>query len=542
MATTAEIIGRRLAEAGCRHAFGIPGGEVLALIDGLRRTGLSFVLSKHENCAGFMAEGVFQRTGAPGVVVATIGPGAANLVNAVANADQDRVPLVVLTGCVDAADALTYTHQVFDHQALFAPFVRGRWRVPETAAAGAVDALIDKALSAALGPRPGPVHIDVPISAAALEQPDAPPVRAAHPPPTAPAPGPQLDEARQWLAEAQRPVMVAGLEVLEHDAADAVRDVVERFTIPLITTYKAKGVVPEDHPLSLGGAGLSPSADRVLLPLIRDADLVLLAGYDPIEMRTGWRSVWDPASQRVVEFSAIPNSHYMHQAGLSFVGHVGAGLQALTSDLSPSSGASDAAIRVRAAQSALATAFRGEEDWGPAAIVETARAALPRDGIATVDSGAHRILLSQVWRAFEPRSLLQSTGLCTMGCALPLAIGVKLVAPERPVIAFTGDAGLEMVLGELATLRDLKLPVAVIVFVDEALELIALKQRSSGLAKTGVEFGGTDFAAVATALGGRGAVARSREELRDHLRAALAADRFTVIACPIPRGSYDGRL
>ncbi|MGI9334563.1 MAG: thiamine pyrophosphate-binding protein, partial [Gammaproteobacteria bacterium] len=126
---TAEIIARRLYEAGCRYAFGIPGGEVLELIDALNRAGIRFVLTKHENCAGFMAEGTHHRTGAPAVLVATIGPGAANAVNVVANAEQDRVPLIVLTGCVDPADAFTYTHQVFDHQALFAPIVKATFRV-----------------------------------------------------------------------------------------------------------------------------------------------------------------------------------------------------------------------------------------------------------------------------------------------------------------------------------------------------------------------------------------------------------------------------
>ena len=131
----ADLIAKRLYEAGCRFAFGIPGGEVLTLVDALERAGIRFVLSKHENCAGFMAEGVFQRSGAPGILVTTIGPGLANGVNVIANAQQDRVPLIVLTGCVDAEEALTYSHQVFDHQALLRPITKasgwpGGWAMP----------------------------------------------------------------------------------------------------------------------------------------------------------------------------------------------------------------------------------------------------------------------------------------------------------------------------------------------------------------------------------------------------------------------------
>jgi acetolactate synthase-1/2/3 large subunit len=176
--------------------------------------------------------------------------------------------------------------------------------------------------------------------------------------------------------------------------------------------------------------------------------------------------------------------------------------------------------------------------------VEEVRRALPADGVASVDSGAHRILLSQIWRCPAPRTLLQSSGFCTMGPALPLAIGAKLAAPQRPVVAFTGDAGLEMVLGELATLRDLALalPVTVVVFVDASLALIELKQRGRGDPNRGVDFGATDFPAVAQALGGHGVAVSDRAALRAALDASLAADRFTVIAAEIGAQAYDGRF
>ncbi|MDP6706384.1 MAG: thiamine pyrophosphate-binding protein [Alphaproteobacteria bacterium] len=534
--TAARIIAARLYEAGCRYAFGIPGGEVLTMIEALNWAGIRFVLTKHENNAGFMAEGVYQRTGAPGILVATLGPGAANAVNVTANAEQDRVPLIVLTGCVDEAEALTYTHQVFDHQALFRPITKASFRVGD----GGIEVLADKAVALALDDRPGPVHIDLPIAATEVAREPERPVRRARPAPAAPAPGPALEEARQWLAEAERPLLVAGLDVMNHGAADTVATFARDFQIPVVTTYKAKGVLPEDEALALGGAGLSPTADAELLPLVQSADLILLAGYDPIEMRTGWREAWSPSAQRVVEIAASANDHYMHQASLSFIADIGAGIEALREGVAPRPTWPDGAPgRVK---QTLAGAFGQNEDWGPAAITTTVRGALPRDAIATVDSGAHRILLSQVWEAYEPRTLLQSTGLCTMGCALPLAIGAKLAEPARAVVAFTGDAGLEMVLGELVTLRDLALPVVVVVFVDASLALIELKQRGVGQDNLGVDFSETDFAALADALGGRGRLVGDRESLATEMEAALAADRFTVLACRIERAAYDGRL
>ncbi|BBK39397.1 acetolactate synthase large subunit [Allostella sp. ATCC 35155] len=534
----ADLVARRLYAAGCRLAFGMPGGEVLTLVDALERAGIRFVLAKHENAAGFMAEGAWHRTGAPGILVATIGPGAANAANVVANAHQDRVPLIVLTGSVDADEALTYTHQVFDHRALFQPITKATFTL--TAAGAGIVA--DKALAIATADRAGPVLVDVPISVA-----DAPvptPLESRHrpPAPVAPAEAEALAQAREWLAAAERPVLVAGLDVLAHGAADALRAFAERFGVPVVTTYKAKGVLPEDHPLALGGAGLSPLADRILLPLLARADLILLAGYDPIEMRAGWRDPWDPDRQRVVELAAVPNTHYMHQSSIGFVCDVGAGLAALGRGVEPrpatwSDGAATAAAEAHRA------AFASGGRWGPAAIVEAVQRAFPRETVATADSGAHRILLSQLWRTYEPRGLLQSSGLCTMGCALPLAIGAKLADPARPVVAFTGDAGLLMGLGELSTLAELGLPVTILVFVDACLSLIEMKQRQRQMPAAGVDFARHDFAAIARAFGGVGERVVDVTGLDAALHAAVArTDRFTLIAAEIDRQAYDGRI
>lgn len=535
--SAAELIARRLAQAGCTHAFGIPGGETLAMMEALSDAGLQFVLTKHENSAGFMAEGVYHATGAPGVLLATIGPGVANAVNVVANAEQDRVPLIFLSGCVDADVAQRYTHQVFDHGALLAPITRASFRV----ASGAVDVILDKALALACDSPPGPVHIDLPISLARQEESEALAAPRSRPIVGAPQLGPDLEAARAKLAKAKRPLMVAGLEVLGLGEADSSAAEVAAFcrdlSIPLITTYKAKGILPEDDPLALGGAGLSPEADKVLLPLMDQADLIIAVGYDPIEMRSGWCDPWDPA--KVIEFSTTPNHHYVHQAGQSFIGDIGAGLAALRGE-GTAPAASWPGGEAQAARSALKAFFSSGGHWGPTQAIEAARAAMPRDTVATVDSGAHRILLSQVWECYHPRGLLQSTGLCTMGCALPLAMGYKLAAPDTPVVAFTGDAGLEMVLGELATLRDLQIPVIVVVFVDASLALIELKQRRDQLPNLGVDFGRTDFPAVAQALGGHGVSVRDAERLQEELEAAQGRQGSTLIACEIDRKSYDG--
>jgi acetolactate synthase-1/2/3 large subunit len=236
----------------------------------------------------------------------------------------------------------------------------------------------------------------------------------------------------------------------------------------------------------------------------------------------------------------VPNHHYVHTASISFVGDIAAGLNALRDGAAPA--AVWPAGEPAAARARIIEGHGQDEEWGPAAIVDTVRSVMEPEGVATVDAGAHRILLSQVWRSPVPRRLLQSTGLCTMGCAVPLAMGAKLAAPERHVVSFSGDAGIEMVIGELATARDLKLPVVFVVFVDESLSLIELKQRGTQLANVGVDFGATDFPAVARAFGGEGMVITDRETLKTELEAAFDRDCFTVLACKIEKRAYDGRL
>ena len=535
MPTASDIIAQRLYDAGCRHAFGIPGGEVMLLMDALNRVGIQMHLVKHENCAGFMGEGVFHYDGAPAILIATIGPGIANAMNVIANALQDRVPMIALTGCVPALQQQTYTHQVFDHIKFAQEVTKAAFRVETSNAA----VIADKAIAIAMEGRPGPVLLDVPID---VQQNKANPAwpRRAPLSPSGPAASPERDKARTWFKQSQRPLVIAGVDVLnQHDGSQAVAQFCKAHNVPLITTYKAKGIIPETDPLCLGGAGLSPAADKELLPLIKQSDCLILAGYDPIEMRIGWQNIWNDDT-RVIELSAVSNTHYMHQAAINFVGNIAAGLNAISHHNQPESSWSNG--EPTKAKIKLRNHLKLNEHWGPAAVIDECRKALPANTVITVDSGAHRILLSQIWQCNEPHGLLQSSAFCTMGCAVPLAIGRKIAEPNRAVAAFIGDAGLEMFLGELATIRDHKLGIPIIVFVDESLGLIEIKQRTSQMENLAVDFSGTDFPVVAKALGGFGAWCDTREQINNEVTAALKRNSFTLIAARIGRKAYDNRL
>ncbi|MEM6711337.1 MAG: thiamine pyrophosphate-binding protein [Pseudomonadota bacterium] len=530
----ADILAERLFAAGCRHAFGLPGGEVLTVIDALEQAGIAFHLVKHENTGGFIGEGVYHTDGAPVVLVATIGPGVVNAVNVIANAEQDRVPMIVLAGCVDDNEALTYTHQVIDHRGILAPITKATF----TLTAEEAGTVADKAVTIATDARCGPVLIDVPVPVADTPT-NSPLLVRASDSVVAPA-GPDLETARQWLAGAERPIIIAGLDVLHDDASEALKEFAERYNAPVITTYKAKGVLPEDHPLCLGGAGLSPLADQHIAPFLRSADLILLVGYDPIEMRTGWRNIWDPTKQHVIDIGHAPNRHGMHQASLSFIANINPALDVLSA-VSPR--ATWQGGEVAALKADLGHAFSHNDDWGPAGVIAQARAVLPPETVASVDSGAHRILLSQMWTCPTPKTLIQSSGLCTMGCAIPLAIGAAMANAERPAVAFTGDGGFLMVAGELSTAAEMGLRPIIIVFVDASLALIELKQRQRQLANVGVDYPDRhDIAAIGRAMGGAGITVSDRTELKAAIEDALDAPTFTVIAAQIERGGYDGRI
>lgn len=532
--TGAGLVGDALAKAGATHVFGIPGGEVLALMQGLDAAGLRFVLVKHENGGGFMAEGLWHMTGALPVLLATLGPGVANAVNVVANAMQDRVPLIFLTGCVDAADAETYTHQVFDHQAMLRPVVKGSFRL----AHGAVGAGIAKAIALATSGQPGPVHVDVPIGVAEAMADEAPVPPAAPAAPGLPAAS-ALRDALAVLARAQRPLAIAGVDAVNEAAGPVLSRFCRNHAIPLVTTYKGKGLMDEADPLCLGAAGLSPKADRVLMPLMEKADCILLLGYDPIEMRIGWRDPWRNR-QTVIELAPAPRSHGMHHAHHVLIGSLAETLPALEHAAPPRwpDGAPSGA------RAALKAGFAAPDHWGPHQVFATLRRVMPPETVITADSGAHRILVSQMWDCPSPRGMLQSSGLCTMACAVPLAAGAKLGRPSVPVLAFVGDAGLEMGAGELASLSAHGLPILICVLVDDSLSLIEMKQRATQRPNLGVDFGGpgraTDFAALARAFGGHGVAVSDPASLASEAEAAMARATFTLIAATLPRRAYDG--
>ena len=532
MIRTADRMAATLHQAGVRHAFGMPGGEVTVLVDALAKAGVDFVLARNETAAAMMAAGTCVEAQLPGLLVTTIGPGLANAVNGIADAMQERTPLIVLSGTIEEHLRGRYTHQVVDHRQLLAPVVKASFEIaPETASA-----VVARAIRLAMTHPCGPVHIDLSPSMAVAESREMTTTTFVRS--QAPTPDPSssiVREIRDRLASAQRPIILAGLSAARAAGAGRFTSLIERAGIPVLTTYKAKGLIDENHPLSISAAGLSPRADAKILPLLRQSDLILLLGYDPIEMRASWLDpVDDPA--RVIDIGP-DHDQAMHLAGLrieadpiDFLSAVLVGLPERNLWPNGEPHSLRAALRLEVA------------DWGPLAVFETLQQSLAEEAIVSVDSGAHRILLSQHWRCSQPFGLVQSAGWCTMGSALPLAIGRKLSDPQKPAVAVLGDGGLEMTLGELGTIHDRNLRITVVVLQDQSLELIGMKQDQAGLERRAIQMGATDYAQVASAFGGHGVCVRSVAELRSALEEADRQPGFTLISCAIPGDAYGGLI
>lgn len=527
----ADRIAETLAAHGVRAAFGMPGGEVVTLVDALGSAGIDFHLARHETQAALMAAGESLVSGAPGLLVTTLGPGLANAVNGIADAAQERTPLIVISGAVDRATRGRFTHQVIDHARLLAPLVKGSFEIAPEGATAVLARAIRLATSAPMGP----VHLDLSPEVAAATSPEksvAAPARVLSP--SIAPDDPVIAEVAERLGRARQPLVIAGFEAARNSEAASICAFLEGFGAPVITTYKAKGLVAEDRAPALGAAGLSPRADALLRGLVEKADLVLLLGYDPIEMRAGWLdALGDP--ERIIAIGATPADHGMHEIGLSVTADLAKVVDALSHRLRPWPIWPDG--EPEAVRAGLGKIFVGNEAWGPRRVIDVLREAAA-DAIVTVDSGAHRILLSQKWIAHRPLRLLQSAGFCTMAAALPLAIGAAVASAGKRVIAVMGDGGLEMGIGELGTLRDLGLPVTIVVLQDCSLALIALKQAAARLAPAGVTLGHTDFPGAARAFGGHGVAVSDAPALARALHEAEHSTGFTLIACEIDADAY----
>lgn len=521
-----------LRAAGTARLFGVPGGgSSLDLIAAARAQGLPFVLARHETAAMIMAATTAELSGAPGAALVTRGPGVGNAANGMAQASLDRAPVLLLADGFTEAERAFANHQFFDHAAMLAPVSKAAAKAtgPRAAAGAMAATLLAQAMAA---PR-GPVLLELTAAAARGESAALPAIAA-----PAPAALPDLAAARQLLAGAQRPVIVAGLEAVDAPASAALRGLAAALGCPVLVTYKAKGVVPDADPL-FGGVFTGGEAEA---PLLREADLVLLAGADPVEfIPQPWRY-----AAPVLDLGTAPRPLHYKAPAVAAYGPLAPMLAALAEVAGPTEWTRAAIGAHRGAWlRALANAPGGNRGLSPQAVVEIAQAACRRAGAdprIAVDAGAHMFPATSFWQAERPGDLLISNGLATMGFALPAGIAAALHDPARGALAFTGDGGLLMALGDLATAATLGAKLTVVVFNDATLSLIDIKKDARALPEGALGWPEADFAGAMAAMGGLGLRAADEAGYAEALDRALAAPGPALVDVRVDPGSYPAQI
>jgi len=518
----ARVVALALAAEGVRVAFGMPGGDSLPLVRALADVGIRFVLVRDEASAGFAADATAQLTDGVGVCLSTLGPGLTNLASGVAGCTLDRAAVVAITARYRSDRRNLYTHMQLPQEEVLRATGKAWFRL----GAAHAGAELRRALAVARAPRPGAVWVEIPTEVAAGTTADRP--RAL---PPAPAPLPVSDALLDQVAGWERPVILVGFP----GRRAAVAELAARWGAPVLTTYKAKGCVPESTGWSAGAVGLSPVADAVHQQLIHRADGLLLVGWDPVELRDHWLPGWSDAPEVVALDTCWPTD-LPARLDAVHVGDVPAAVQSLIAASRRPASRWDAA-EVEAHRGRHAAVF-AEDVFGPAGAVRAVQEAVDRHPgvVATLDVGAHRITASHVWRCDAPDTLLQSNGWSSMGYGLPAALAA--VAAGRPAVAMTGDMGLQLVAGELGTAAELGGTLVVVVFVDASLSLIALKQQRLAHPSRGVQFGNPDLPLLAEAFGGVGRWADDARSTARAVEEGLTRGGLTVVGVRIDPAPY----
>jgi acetolactate synthase I/II/III large subunit len=515
-----------LEAEGVGHVFGIPGEETLDLNESLSRSSIDFVPVRHEQGGAYMADCYGRLTGNAGVCLGTLGPGALNLVTAVADAYLDRAPLVALTGQGDLERMHKESHQYIDLLRVMRPITKWNARVSD---ARIIPEVVRKAFKLAEGEKPGATHIELPedVMEAEIDAAPLPRRKVVRPEPQAR----QLLKAADLIRGALNPVALAGNGVVRGEATPALREFVRASGIPLAETFMGKGLLPPDDPKALGSVGLQ-SGDYSMAGF-HDADVVIAIGYDLVEHSPRH---WNPdRDKRIIcidSLAAEIDEYFIPEVEL--VGDLYHILARLAEECRhvPHQGGSQ---RLRQVVLGRFEAAKDDDHFPlqpPRALWEI-RKALGREDILISDVGLHKLWIGRMFPAYEPNTVLIANGLAGMGFALPAAIAAKLVHPDRHVVTVCGDGGFLMNVQELETATRLGAPIVNIVWENAQFGSIVWKQDKKFGNHFGVDFENPDFVRLAESFGMPAWRCTSAEDFGARLGHALTLDSPSLLVLPI---------
>jgi acetolactate synthase I/II/III large subunit len=516
-----------LEAEGVKYVFGIPGEETLDLNESLQDSSISFIPVRHEQGGAYMADMYGRLTGRAGVCLGTLGPGATNLVTAVADAFLDRSPLVALTGQADLQRMHKESHQHIDVVSMFRPITKWNTRLN---AAGVIPEVVRKAFKVAQEPKPGPTHVELPEDVMA-DQVDAEPLPARTTSRRLEPSAQELLAAADIIRAAINPIVLAGNGVARAGAAPALREFARASGIGVAETFMGKGALDYTDAHALGTVGLQ-SRDYALAGF-EDADVVITVGYDLVEHAP---SNWNPGrDKKIVCIDSVTSEvdeHFVTEVDL--IGDLYHILSRLSEELRH---APHSPQHSRLNDIVLGRFEAAKDDDSfplqpPRALWEI-RKALGRDDMLISDVGLHKLWIARMFPAHEPNTALIANGLAGMGIALPTAIAAKLVYPDRNVVTVNGDGGFLMNVQELETAVRLKTPIVNVIWENAQFGSIVWKQDKKFGRHFGTDFTNPDFVKLADAFGMPAWRCEEVDDLGRHLRHALSLELPSLIVVPI---------
>lgn len=526
---SSTLLVKALENEGVEYIFGIPGEENLDFLEALRTSKIKLILTRHEQAAGFMAATYGRLTGKPGVCLSTLGPGATNLVTAAAYANLGGMPLVMITGQKPIKKSKQGQFQIVDVVGMMRPLTKFTHQIVD---GSRIPSIVREAFRLAAEERPGAVHIEFPEDIAAEEISDCDQPFAIHQA-MRPYPDPtSIATACAMMSAAKHPLVLIGAGANRKRTRKALLDFVTKLGIPFVNTQMGVGVVDERNPLYIGTAALSN--DDLVHHAIAKADLIINVGHDVVEKPPFFMERGGAKVLHVNFFSARVDDVYFPQHEV--IGDIANTFYELTKNCEPSkSWDFEPFMEVKAYGDKLIELQSSAKSFPvvPSRLVSDVRAAMPSDGIVTLDNGLYKLWFARNYRAHGPNTLLLDNALATMGAGLPSAIAAKLIAPNQKVITVCGDGGFMMNSQELETAIRLKLDLVVVILNDNAYGMIKWKQTENKQENFGLDFNNPDFVTLASSYGAHGHRIERTEELLPKLKECLNAKGVHIIDVPI---------
>ncbi|MFC4558425.1 acetolactate synthase large subunit [Virgibacillus kekensis] len=523
----AELFVKCLEAEGVEYVFGVPGEENIDLMDALKDSSIDFIVTRHETSAAFMAGTYGRLTGKPGVCLATLGPGATNLLTGVANANMDRAPLVAITGQAGLNRQHKESHQYYDLVAMYEPVTK--WNA-QIKTGEITPEVVRKAFQVAGKEKWGATHIDLPEDVAGMEVISAP-IQPTERPHTE-ASRNTIERATEMIKRAEHPIILAGDGINRQRAKEEMRKFVDTSKIPVVHSFMGKGTVSWENDLSLLTAGIG-GKDYIDCGF-GSSDLIITIGFDMAEYPP---KNWNPEGTTPIIHvdTEEAETDEFYPVVLNVLGDIKANLEQLTETVGNQERDIKWTADVRRKTLDELAAFKEDTNFPvkPQKIIADLREVMGEKDIAISDVGAHKMWMARLYHTYEPDTCLISNGLASMGVAVPSAIAAKMVNPELNVVAVCGDGSFQMTGAELETAVRLNLPIIVLMWRDGGYGLIEWHQMKKFDRASYIKFGNPDFGQLAKAYGFEAMEITKAEELKPALEKAVAMNKPVFIDCPV---------